>query len=118
MRLNDMPIYEYRCSGCQEIFQHLILKKDEESTLTCPYCGGGQLEKLMSRVVYHVSESDRLAQFDSNSRQSDAFYKDSRNIGLHAKKRAQQMGVNLGKDFEEKVEKLRTDPGSIIRDSE
>lgn len=112
-----MPIYEYRCSSCQKIFQHLVLRKGEESGLSCPDCGERQLERLISRVVYHVSESDRLAQFDPNARQNDAFYKDSRNIGLHAKKRAEQMGVNLGTHFDEKVEKLRTDPGSVLKDS-
>jgi putative FmdB family regulatory protein len=37
---------------------------------------------------------------------------------LNAKKKAEQMGVDLGTGFEEKLEKLRTDPGSVIKDSE
>jgi hypothetical protein len=65
-----------------------------------------------------VSETDRLAGFDPNAQQGDAFYGDSRNIGLQAKKRAREMGVDLGAGFEEKLEKLRTDPGSILKDSE
>jgi len=113
-----MPIYEYECSRCRTIFQSLILKKEEEVGLTCPECGGDRLAKLISRVSYHVSESDRLAGFDPNAHQGDAFYGDSRNIGLQAKKRAQQMGVDLGKGFDEKLEKLRSDPGSILKDSE
>jgi hypothetical protein len=52
------------------------------------------------------------------SPKSDSFYKDSRNVGLHAKKRAQQMGADLGTGFEEKLEKLRTNSGSVIKDSE
>jgi len=28
------------------------------------------------------------------------------------------LGVDLGASFDEKVEKLRTDPGSVIKDSE
>ena len=78
----------------------------------------GDEKKLISRVAYHVSETDRLAAFDPNAPQSDSFYKDSRNIGLSAKKRVQQMGVDLGSGFESKLEKLRTDPGSVLRDSE
>jgi hypothetical protein len=69
-------------------------------------------------VSYHVSEGDRLAHYDPNAPKGDDFYKDSRNIGLHAKKRAQQMGVDLGASFETKLEKLRTDPGSVLKDSE
>ena len=86
--------------------------------MVCPGCNGRELKKLISRVAYHVSENDRLATFDSGARHDDGFYKDSRNIGLHAKKRAQQMGVDLGSGFEAKLDKLRTDPGSVLKDSD
>jgi len=113
-----MPIYEYQCHGCHRQFQSLIMGREDEKNLFCPKCGSRNLKRLISRVAYHVSESDRLANFDPKSRQGDGFYKDTRNIGLAAKKRAQQMGVGLGSSFDEKVEKLRTDPGSVIKDSE
>jgi hypothetical protein len=66
----------------------------------------------------HISEQDRLAAFNPADAKEDAFFKDSRNIGLAAKKRAKSMGVDLGAGFEEKLEKLRTDPGSVLRESE
>jgi len=113
-----MPIYEYQCRRCDKKFQSLIMKQEEEKELFCPDCKGRDLKRLISRVVYHVSEGDRLANFDPSAGRSDGFYKDSRNIGLAAKKRAQQLGADLGSGFEEKLEKLRTDPGSVIRDSE
>jgi len=113
-----MPIYEYQCPDCECEFSVLVLRAEEEEALTCTSCGGKRLKKLISRVAYHVSEADRLAQYDSRASKSDTFYKDSRNIGLHAKKRAQEMGVDLGTSFENKLEKLRTDPGSVLKDSE
>ena len=113
-----MPLYEYECNQCRKEFQRLLLKRGEEKDLTCPKCGGRNLKRLISRVAYHVSERDRLEAYDPKARQDDSFYKDSRNIGLQAKKRAQQMGVDLGRGFDEKLEKLRTDPGSVIKDSE
>ncbi len=113
-----MPIYEYECHPCDIQFQSLIMKKEQEESLVCPECGGSKLKKLISRVAYHVSEQDRLGGYDTTAPKGDSFYTDSRNIGLHAKKRAQQMGVDLGSGFEEKLEKLRTDPGSVIKDSE
>ena len=109
-----MPIYEYECRSCAREFQRLVMNPDDEKNLECPGCEGKDLKRLISRVAYHLSESDRLANFDPGSRQSDSFYTDSRNIGLAAKKRAQQMGVDLGSSFENKVEKLRTDPGSVL----
>jgi putative FmdB family regulatory protein len=113
-----MPIYEYRCPSCGEEFQSLVMKKAEENTLLCPKCGGRKKRRLISRVAYHVSEQDRLNAFRPRDAKEDAFFKDSRNIGLAAKKRAQQLGVDLGAGFEEKLEKLRSDPGSVIKDSE
>ena len=113
-----MPIYEYQCYDCKRQFQRLMMGKEDEKNLFCPSCGGRSLKKLISRAAYHLSESDRLEAFDPGSRQSDSFHKDTRNIGLAAKKRAREMGVDLGASFDEKVEKLRTDPGSVIKDSE
>jgi putative FmdB family regulatory protein len=113
-----MPIYEYECLLCRRPFQFLVMKKAEEGDIRCPECGGAKIKRLISRVYHHLSEQDRLAAFDPKASKEDGFFRDSRNIGLAAKKRAQQMGVDLGKGFEEKLEKLRTDPGSVIRDSE
>ena len=113
-----MPIYEYQCPDCKCEFSVLVLRTEEEKDLTCKDCGGKRLKKLISRVAYHPSETDRLAQYDPRASKPDSFYRDSRNIGLHAKKRAQDLGVDLGSSFENKLEKLRTDPGSVLKDSE
>lgn len=113
-----MPIYEYACRRCKEEFQTLILKAADEEALVCPTCGSRRLRRLISRVAYHQSEQDRLNSYEPSARHSDSFFKDSRNIGLEAKKRAQQMGVDLGSAFETRLEKLRTDPGSVVKDSE
>ena len=92
------------------------MNKDHVKCLECPDCGGNKLKKLISQISYHVSEDIRIDSFDPNVPKDYSFCQDSRNIGLSAKKRAKQMGVDLGKGFEEKLEKLRTDPGSILRD--
>jgi putative FmdB family regulatory protein len=113
-----MPLYEYRCLSCDAQFQSLIMKKEQENEIVCPKCSGRKIKKLISRVASHVSERDRLDSFDPGKARGDSFYRDSRNIGLSAKKRAQEMGVDLGSGFEERLEKLRSDPGSVIRDSE
>ena len=113
-----MPIYEYSCKKCKTIIQHLILNRDDEKQPCCTKCGSLKLKRVISSVVYHTSEQDRIDSYDPTKHRTDSFYQDTRNIGLHAKKRAQQMGVNLGSDFESKLEKLRTDPSSVIKDNE
>lgn len=113
-----MPIYEYECRQCRLQFQQLLKSRAEENDLVCPDCGGQDLKRLISRVAYHVSESDRLGAYDPGAPKDDSFYRDSRNIGLDAKKRAKQMGVDLGSGFEEKLDKLRTDPGSVLKEKD
>jgi len=109
-----MPIYEYECKKCQKIIGYLILKPSEESQLKCKSCGSEDLKRLLSRFAYHRSESDRLAGCDTSKPRGEDFYKDSRNIGLWAKKRAQELGADLGPEFDEVVEKGRT--GKILED--
>jgi len=94
------------------------MKTEEAESMVCPDCGKTELRKLVSKVAYHQSEMDRIDSYDPSARQSDTFMKDTRNIGLHAKKRARQMGVDLGSSFDAKVEKLRTNPGSVVDSSE
>jgi putative FmdB family regulatory protein len=113
-----MPIYEYQCASCGDVFQLLLMKRGEEKGLRCPRCGKPRPMRLISRVAFHLSERARLEAYDPRTCRSDSFYRDTRNIGLDAKKKAQRMGVDLGSGFEEKLEKLRTDPGSVLKDSE
>jgi hypothetical protein len=70
------------------------------------------MQRVMSRFAYHRSEASRLAEVDPGVPHGPDYYKDARNVGLWAKKRAQDLGVDLGSQFEETVEKART--GKIL----
>ena len=43
-----MPIYEFRCKKCKNIFESLIFSAAEEKGLSCPKCGVKKAEKVMS----------------------------------------------------------------------
>ena len=107
-----MPIYEYECQECQAVSGFLVLKKEDEGKFSCLKCGSKKMSKVISRVAYHRSENDRLDEFDPRKPQGEEFYKDSRNIGLWAKKRAKELGADLGEKFDEVVESART--GKIL----
>ena len=87
-------------------------KPAEAAAPVCRTCGNPQTQRIMSRFTYQHSEASRLAAFDTSAMPAPEFYHDSRNIGLWAKKRAQELGVDLGPSFEETVEKART--GKIL----
>ena len=107
-----MPIYEYECGDCEAISAYLILRQEDASQVTCKGCGSNKMSKIISRVAYHRAESDRMAEFDTRKPRGDEFYKDTRNIGLWAKKRAKELGADLGREFDEVVENART--GKIL----
>ena len=43
-----MPIYEYRCKSCGEVFEQLVLGGGLDDNLSCPKCGSKDIEKAMS----------------------------------------------------------------------
>lgn len=109
-----MPIYEYSCQACGHEFSKLIMKQHDEQQLVCPSCGATEWKRLISRVRFHLSESERIERHDPRARQSDSFYRDSRNIGLGARKRMKELGLDPGSAFGEKLEKARSNPAKFI----
>jgi putative FmdB family regulatory protein len=47
-RTKTMPIYEFKCKKCKNIFEELIFSSADEKNTTCPKCGSKKNEKLMS----------------------------------------------------------------------
>ena len=109
-----MPIYEYRCNQCNREFSELILNPRGIKKVRCGYCQSRNLTRLVSSFSVHQTEESRLSNFDTSKTRGDDFYKDSRNIGLWAKKRTKELGVDLGSKMDEIVEKGRT--GKILDD--
>jgi len=111
-----VPIYEYRCNKCRCEFEALVLSLKDSSEVSCTRCGSKDLTRLISRFTCHCAEESRLDEFDTGRKYGDEFYRDSRNIGLWAKKRAKELGADLGPKFDEVLERARTDPGKYIED--
>jgi putative FmdB family regulatory protein len=109
-----MPIYEYECTGCATVSSHVMMGPRRRASPACPACGARKLKRVMSSFAVVTSEASRLAEFDTSRPRDESFYRDSRNVGLWAKKRAKELGTDLGSKFEETVEKARS--GKLIKD--
>jgi len=107
-----MPIYEYECKDCGVRFSALVMKAAAESGVRCKICGSARLSRLISRVVVVRTEESRLGELETGKPHDESYYRDSRNIGLWAKKRARELGADLGPGFEETLEKARS--GKIL----
>ncbi len=51
-----MPIYEYKCTECDNEFECLVLGGDHD--VTCPECNGERVERLMSACRHKSSGGD------------------------------------------------------------
>ncbi|RME86049.1 MAG: zinc ribbon domain-containing protein [Caldilineae bacterium] len=49
-----MPIYEYQCQACGQVFSHFwrsIKAADEQSAPVCPQCESADTQRLVSQVT-------------------------------------------------------------------
>lgn len=56
-----MPLFEYRCSRCGHVFEHLWRGRERREELRCPACGAEEMEKLVSRFGTIASSSSSAA---------------------------------------------------------
>jgi putative FmdB family regulatory protein len=45
-----MPIFEFRCLQCGNLFEKLFINPKEEVELKCPGCGSDSFERVISKA--------------------------------------------------------------------
>ena len=50
-----MPLYEFRCLSCQELFELLVMGSNDQVEMKCPHCGASGFERVMSSASYCMS---------------------------------------------------------------
>ncbi|MBW2063081.1 MAG: zinc ribbon domain-containing protein [Deltaproteobacteria bacterium] len=63
-----MPIYEFRCLACNEIFELLFRSDNDEQEMKCPHCQGEELERVLSRTNYLISGSSRESEVNVSTK--------------------------------------------------
>ena len=51
-----MPIYEFRCTECDEVSEEMLSFKDKKKTIKCPDCGN-KAERILSLGSFHLKGS-------------------------------------------------------------
>jgi putative FmdB family regulatory protein len=102
-----MPIYEYRCSQCgrrSSIYYRSFSQQMEAPT--CSHCGSGEMSRLISRVAVLKSEDTRIEEMADPSRFGDVDENDPRSMARWARRLGQEMGEDLGPEFDEMVDRM------------
>ena len=111
-----MPLYEYRCNACQRRVT-LLRSFSDTSRPHCPECDSEDLTRLISRVAVLRSEESRLESLADPSSLAGLDENDPRSMARWMRKMSQEMGEDMGPEFDEMVDRLEAgeDPEEIER---
>jgi putative FmdB family regulatory protein len=47
-----MPIYEFKCSKCEEFFEVIVMGSNDNDTVCCPKCQSKEYERIVSKASF------------------------------------------------------------------
>lgn len=56
-----MPIYEFKCNHCSDLFEELVPMNTQGDLLKCPHCGAVGAKRLVSAFAAHGLENGHIA---------------------------------------------------------
>ncbi len=63
-----MPMYDYRCKHCDEVFEELVFSSTSDDTeIKCPKCGQNKSERLLSAPMIATGGSSNSVSTSSTS---------------------------------------------------
>jgi len=57
-----MPLYEFKCLKCNDIFELLIMNNKDKVEMKCPKCNSDSFEKIISSTNYAMGSSGGSSQ--------------------------------------------------------
>jgi len=52
-----MPIYEFKCTKCEEFFEVIVMASTENDTVACPKCESNEYERVVSKTNFAMGSS-------------------------------------------------------------
>lgn len=47
-----MPIFEFKCSKCEEFFEVIVMGSDNKDIVSCPKCESVEYERVVSKTNF------------------------------------------------------------------
>jgi len=101
-----MPTYEFRCLECERPFEVVISYAEyDQKSVQCVHCGSDQVRRLISRVRVAKSDDQRLEDL-ADPAALEGLEDDPQALGRMMRKMSNEMGEDLGPEFDEVVDRL------------
>jgi putative FmdB family regulatory protein len=101
-----MPNYEYRCTDCNHKFELFLSYQDYGSkAVSCPSCGHADPERVIKPIRIARQDQDRLSDLADPS-QLAGLDEDPQALGKMMREMSQELGEDLGPEFDEVVDRL------------
>lgn len=69
-----MPLYEYHCNSCKEVFEKVVRFSETDLVQHCPKCESADTEKLLSApALFNTSPLGNTSKFDSSCGSAGGF---------------------------------------------
>ncbi len=101
-----MPIYEYRCLDCGRKLSVFWRSRHDVKPVSCRRCGSDRMVRIVSRVRLVRSEESRLDDLADEAMLADLDENDPRSLGRWMRRMSQELGEDLGPEFDEIVGRL------------
>jgi putative FmdB family regulatory protein len=103
-----MPIYQYRCINCKKRFEvFLSYKEYGVKNILCPNCASDQVQRRIGRIRIAKSEENRLDDL-TDTTNLEGLENDPRALGRMMRKMSNEMGEDVGPEFNEVVDRLES----------
>ncbi|CCK82050.1 FmdB family zinc ribbon protein [Desulfobacula toluolica] len=50
-----MPIYEFKCSKCEEFFEVIVMGSNDNDIISCPKCESEEFERVISKTNFAMA---------------------------------------------------------------
>lgn len=101
-----MPTYQYRCLNCKKPFDLFMTYSEyDTSSVHCPRCDSGQVQRKIGRIRFARSEESRLENLADPSN-LDGLEDDPKALGRMMRQMSNEMGEDMGPEFDEVIDRL------------
>jgi putative FmdB family regulatory protein len=103
-----MPTYDFRCLNCRRRFDVFMTYQDYgKDPVVCPACGSDNVLRRVNRIRIAKSDESRLAEMGDPS-SLEHLDEDPRALGQMMRKAGDQLGEDMGPEFNEVVGRLES----------